>query len=252
VPTIISVHSYRGGTGKTNTTANLAAMLVRHGKRVAIVETDIQAPGIHVLFGLDAKAIRLTLNDYLWGRCAIDEVAYDVHTTIASEAPSGRLFVVPASVKAGEIARILREGYDVALLNNGFQQLVKGLQLDFLFIDTHPGLNEETLLSIAVSDLLIVLLRPDRQDYQGTAVTLDVARRLGVPKLFILMNKVLPSFDGEELRQHVETVFEAPVGGILPLCEDMIRLGSGGIYCLHHREHQYTRVLQSVADRLLG
>ena len=52
-------------------------------------------------------------------------------------------------IKAGEIARVRHEGYDVSLLNDGFQQLGSRLRLDYLVIDTHPGLNEETLLSIA-------------------------------------------------------------------------------------------------------
>lgn len=66
---------------------------------------------------------------------------------------------------------MLREGYDVGLLNDGFQSLIEELNLDVLRIDTHPGLNEETLLSIAISDTLLIILRPDQQDYQGTSVT---------------------------------------------------------------------------------
>ena len=38
---IISVHSFRGGTGKSNTTANLSAVLAMSGKRVGVVDTDI-------------------------------------------------------------------------------------------------------------------------------------------------------------------------------------------------------------------
>ena len=47
---IISIHSFRGGTGKSNTTANLAALLAAQGLRVAVIDTDINSPGIHVLF----------------------------------------------------------------------------------------------------------------------------------------------------------------------------------------------------------
>ena len=50
---IVSIHSFRGGTGKSNSTANLAAQAAMAGKRVGVVDTDIQSPGIHVLFGLD-------------------------------------------------------------------------------------------------------------------------------------------------------------------------------------------------------
>ncbi|MEM1281643.1 MAG: P-loop NTPase, partial [Cyanobacteria bacterium P01_H01_bin.152] len=62
---VVSVHSFRGGTGKSNTTANLAATVARTGKRVGIVDTDIQSPGIHVLFGFDESHMSLALNDYL-------------------------------------------------------------------------------------------------------------------------------------------------------------------------------------------
>src|SRR5947209_5408567 len=61
---IVSIHSYRGGTGKSNTTANLAATVAQAGRRVGIVDTDIQSPGIHVLFGLDESKINRALNDY--------------------------------------------------------------------------------------------------------------------------------------------------------------------------------------------
>jgi MinD-like ATPase involved in chromosome partitioning or flagellar assembly len=42
MPQIISIHSYRGGTGKSNITANLAALLAANGRRVGVVDTDIQ------------------------------------------------------------------------------------------------------------------------------------------------------------------------------------------------------------------
>jgi len=35
---IISIHSFRGGTGKSNTTANLAALLAAEGRRVGVVD----------------------------------------------------------------------------------------------------------------------------------------------------------------------------------------------------------------------
>ncbi|MEZ4736833.1 MAG: hypothetical protein R3E79_57865 [Caldilineaceae bacterium] len=79
----------------------------------------------------------------------------------------GQLYLIPSSIKTNEIARILREGYDPAALSDGYTDLLDALKLDYLIIDTHPGLNEETLLSIAISDVLTIIMRPDAQDYQG-------------------------------------------------------------------------------------
>ena len=188
---IISVHSFRGGTGKSNTTANLSAIIAAKGLRVGVIDTDINSPGIHVLFGLHEDDIKYSLNDYLWGKCEIDKAAHDVTAMLNSDLqggagaipPGGKVFLIPSSIKVGEIARILREGYDVGLLNDGFQNLVRDLKLDVLLIDTHPGLNEETLLSVAISDALAIIMRPDQQDYQGTGVTVEVARKLDVPRM---------------------------------------------------------------------
>jgi MinD-like ATPase involved in chromosome partitioning or flagellar assembly len=54
------VHSFRGGTGKSNTTASLASLLAA---RVAVVDKDIRPPGIHILFSLDEVEMVHSLND---------------------------------------------------------------------------------------------------------------------------------------------------------------------------------------------
>lgn len=246
---IVSVHSYRGGTGKSNLTANLATTIALGGKRVGIVDTDIQSPGIHVLFGLDEKQMSRSLNDYLWGRCAIEETACTV-TPPAVHAKGGTIFLIPSSVKTGEITKILREGYDVGLLNDGFQDLLERLQLDYLFIDTHPGLNEETLLSIAISDALVLILRPDKQDFQGTAVTVEVARKLNVPRLLMVVNKAMPSLDFANLKEQVEAGYGAPVAGIFAITMEMFELGSAGLFVLVHPHHAWTKEVQKVAAKV--
>jgi MinD-like ATPase involved in chromosome partitioning or flagellar assembly len=252
---IVSIHSFRGGTGKSNTVANVAATMARSGLRVGIIDADIQSPGIHVLFGFNEEKIKYSLNDYLWGRCDIQDTAHDVSDTLVSTQDKtseikGKLFLIPSSIKAGEIARVLREGYDVVRLNEGFQELIRCLNLDYLFIDTHPGLNEETLLSIGISNILIVVLRPDSQDFQGTAVTVDVARRLQVPKMMLVVNKALPSFDFADLRQQMETAYKAPVAAILPLSEEMMQLGSKGVFCLHYPQHQISHKIQTIVEQI--
>lgn len=248
---IISIHSFRGGTGKSNVTANLAVITALTGKRVGIVDTDVQSPGIHVLFGFDEEKIQVSLNDYLWGKCRIEETAYDVTGSLSTSLPPrAKVFLIPSSLRPGEIARVLREGYDVSRLNDGFRELIDRLELDYLFIDTHPGVNEETLLSIAISDSLVIVLRADHQDYQGTAVTVDLARRLETPQVVLLLNKVLKPFDAEALSAQLQATYKVPVAGILPLSEDMVRLASTGVFSLHHPEHPITATLRAVAGAL--
>ncbi len=249
MPKIISVHSFRGGTGKSNTIANLSALLADTGKRIGVIDADIQSPGIHVLFNLDTAALKYSLNDYLWGKCEIKQAAYEV-TPKKEMSSSGCIFLIPSSIKAGEIARILREGYDVGLLNDGLHNLISELKLDALLIDTHPGLNEETLLSIAISDALIIILRPDQQDYQGTGVTVEVARRLEVPKMLVLVNKTPQVFNPEEVKARVEQAYHCDVAAVLPHSEEMMVLASSGIFVLRYPDHPITLMLKKVVSEV--
>ena len=247
---VIAVHSFRGGTGKSNTTANVATVLAAEGRRVGIIDTDISSPGIHVLFGLQEDDIHASLNDYLWGKCRIEQAAQEVTARLSSPI-KGNLFLVPSSMKPGDIARVLREGYDVGLLSDGYQRLITELKLDVLMIDTHPGLNEETLLSIAISDALVIIMRPDSQDYQGTAVTVEVARKLDVQRLLLVVNKVPTSFNFAEVKARVEKTYDCDVAGILPHSDEMMTLASSGIFVLRYPAHPVTAVLQQIAARVM-
>jgi MinD-like ATPase involved in chromosome partitioning or flagellar assembly len=247
---IVSIHSFRGGTGKSNTAANLSALLAMEGRRVGVIDTDIQSPGIHVLFGLQEEDMTHSLNDYLWGKCGIEQAALDVTPRLGA-AIKGQIFLIPSSIKAGEIARVLREGYDVGLLNDGFHALIEKLGLDVLMIDTHPGLNEETLLSIAISDVLAIIMRPDQQDYQGTGVTVDVAHKLDVPRMMLIVNKVPEVFDLDEVKSQVEQTYGCEVAAVLPHSDEMMVLASAGIFVLHHPDHPITALLKQALSRLV-
>ncbi len=248
---IISIHSFRGGTGKSNTTANVAMLLAAEGRRVAVVDTDIQSPGIHVLFGLDQATLNRTLNDYLWGRCRIEEAAHDVTPSLGVDF-EGRTFLVPSSIQPADIAQVMREGYDVGLLNEGFRHLIEELELDALLLDTHPGLNEETLLSIAMSNALAIIMRPDSQDYEGTSVTVAVARKLGVPRMVLVVNNTPAIFDFGEVEARVEKTYDCEVAAVLPHSDELMVLSSEGIFALRHPDHPLTDLYRQIASRIMS
>ncbi|MEA3333875.1 MAG: MinD/ParA family protein [Pseudomonadota bacterium] len=248
---IISIHSFRGGTGKSNTAANLAAIYVADGYRVGVVDTDIQSPGIHVIIGLDEDDVTLTLNHYLWGECAIEEAAYDLKPALRLQ-NQGAFYLIPSSVNAADIARILRDGYDVSLLSDGFNEFINALNLDILIVDTHPGLNEETLLSIAISNALLVVMRPDYQDYQGTGLTIEVARELEVPQMTILINKAPETFDFAQIKKSVSITYDCPVAAVIPHSNEMMTLASQNIFALRYPDHQIVDKFKQIAKTLIS
>ena len=247
---IISIHSFRGGTGKSNTTANLATLLASQGLKVGVVDSDIQSPGIHILFGIRGEDIQYSLNDYLWGNCAIEATAHDVTGNIGTNI-SGQVLLIPSSMDTGSIARVLHEGYDVGVLSQGLREINSKLGLDMLLIDTHPGLNEETLLSIALSDVLAIIMRPDEQDYEGTAVTVSVARRLQVPRMVLILNKVPQLYDMEQVKEQAGQTYDTEVAAVIPHSDEMMTLASRGIFVTQFPDHPVTKLLKGVVDKIL-
>ncbi|GAP94294.1 response regulator [Leptolyngbya sp. NIES-2104] len=251
----IAVHSYRGGTGKSNLTSNLAISIAKQGHRVGIIDTDLQSPGIHVLFGLDHDTIDRTLNDYLWGNCRLYEAAYDLSHILQNQSsnrtPEGSIYLVPASSNTNDITRILREGYHQERLLDGFSEVSRDLQLDFLLIDTHPGLNEETLQALSACSLLIVTLRPDYQDYQGTSVILELAKMLSVAEMLLVVNKVLLTFEVEPYRQQLEATYGVSVAEILPFSEEMMCLSSSEIFSVRYPDHPLTQAIDLIGQHII-
>ena len=248
--TIVSVHSFRGGTGKSNTAANVAGVLAGQGKRVGVIDGDIQSPGIHTIFGLTSDDVTTTLNDFLWHGKQIRDVAVDVTDRQNAGLP-GKIYLIASSMQPGEITRVLREGYDARLLTEGIRTLVDDLSLDVLVLDTHPGLNEETLLSLVICDSLLIIMRPDRQDYEGTGITARVAKELQVPHVQLLVNKAPESLDHAQIASQAEAAYGCPVVAVLPHSDDLMLLASEGLFVLRHPDHPLSDLYGKVANSLL-
>lgn len=249
--TIVSVHSFRGGTGKSNTTANLASVVAASGRRVGVIDGDIQSPGIHVLFGLVGDTVTASLNDFLWHGRPIAEVAHDVTDRLDASLDGGRIYLIPSSMQPGEITRVLREGYDAQRLTAGIRELVDALDLDVLFIDTHPGLNEETLLSLVISHALLIVMRPDRQDFEGTGITARVARELEVPSVQIVVNKAPIQLDPDAVAARVRDAYGCEVAAVLPHSDELMRLASEGVFVLRHPHDPLADRYRALARRVL-
>lgn len=52
-PAVVAFYGFRGGAGRTLALAHVAVMLAQRGLRVATVDADIEAPGLHVALGAE-------------------------------------------------------------------------------------------------------------------------------------------------------------------------------------------------------
>lgn len=250
---IISFYSFCRKAGKSDLAVNITALLGKEGRRVCLVDADLTAPNLHTLIGLDEKNISFRLNDYLAGRCSIEQTLHDV-TPLMGEDIGGKVHLIPSSTRIADISRLLCEGCEMDLLSEGFRRLHESLELDAVIVDTHAGLNEETLLSFALTDVLAIVVHPGRRQdchsCQGTAVTVDIVRKLDEPPHIVLILNNIPEHDDfDELKKRVERAYACEVAVMLPQSPEM---AESGIFVLSHPDHPLTAMLRQLAQRLIN
>ena len=98
----ITVHSLRGGTGKTLVSMNLAAYLVKMGYRVFIIDMDLGAPSLQTYVkNLPEK----TINDYFSDSESLDKIFFDA-TELAGTNVTGKLYMALANFKGSFISKL--------------------------------------------------------------------------------------------------------------------------------------------------
>lgn len=130
VSTVV-ITSARPGEGKTVTAANLALVIARSGKRVALVSADLRNPRLSELFGRPAAP---GLTDVLGGRLPLEQALVQIHPYLEL-LPGGASPEDPAYVLgSAAMARLLAELVGRA---------------DFVIIDAPPVLGMADTVALA-------------------------------------------------------------------------------------------------------
>jgi MinD-like ATPase involved in chromosome partitioning or flagellar assembly len=246
---IVSFNAFLRGTGRSHLMANLATLLAADGKRVGIADLDDSAPTQHLIFGLPEAAMAFTLADSMAGRCRAAQAAHEV-TPQAVQRAGGGVFLAPLNIEPGWALRTLRKEIDLNRLGDTLRDLTQTLALDYLLTDSGSGINELSLTALAASDTAVFVLRLDKHDYQGTAVTIDLARKLEVPRLLLIVNMASTSFDRVEVRSKVAETYGCEVAGVLPYAYQMIGHEAPDLFVLDYPAHQLTADLGKIADQM--
>lgn len=249
--TVMAIHSHGGGTGKSHFAMNIAAALSLRGRRVCLVDTDVQAPGLHVLLGIDDDELPHTLSDYLVGDCEIEQAAYDV-THHLGPAATGLLLLVPGRLDADVIARIVGRGYDAGLLDDGLRVLRERFLPDVLLLDTHAGMTNETMVALAAADSVTLLMRADELDFRSAAVTTAVTRRLNCPRTQVVLNMVGPDQDPVHVRALAAAAYGCDVAAVVRHCPELAALAGTSVFVLSHPEHAVAAGFADLAEHLVG
>ena len=158
---IVSFYSYKGGVGRTVTLIQTAHLLADKGKKVAIIDLDIEAPSFNDVFEDDINGEKGIIN-YLYNK--LYNIKSDENDSIAKFVSKlnvnsdGEVYVIPAgeiSLKYIKMLELLKERriYENQYITEFIMELEKQYNIDYVLIDSRTGLNNWGALSIAdISD----------------------------------------------------------------------------------------------------
>ena len=173
LPRVISVSSGKGGVGKTNIVTNLAYCLAKIGKKVLILDADLNLANVDVLLGITPK---YNLHHVFLGEKSLSEILV--------EGPGG-MMILPASSGIMELGDLTEEQKLYFL--SEITEL--GGKIDILLIDTAAGLNNNVIYFTLAAQERIIVLTPEPTSLTDAYAMIKVlSSRHDVKKFRILVN----------------------------------------------------------------
>jgi MinD-like ATPase involved in chromosome partitioning or flagellar assembly len=257
---VLAFHSYKGGTGKTTFVANLGALYAEMGMRVCLLDFDMYAPSLTTYFRKTPKAY---LNNFFMREEDMANVLVDVSSEIGVK---GKLFLGLASPSKVDIQDIdskpLKWQLEAVRRYYAAQtELFSDYNLDYILIDTCPGIRYWSINAIGVSDILFLLLKISDMDIAGTKkMKKEIVDELEkFEQCFLVLNKVPGAapvqesafIDSEkswevELEQEIGT----PVIGSIPCFCDIQFSRHEFLFAIKEPTHPFSKNLQDLAIKI--
>lgn len=250
---IVAVHSYKGGTGKTLLSVNLAAMLAKRGKKVCLFDLDFRAPSLFVV--LKSENSECWLNDYLNGHCSIEKVLINLSDTIHGNDNFYAALANPATEAIRDMSAKDRKWEMRALgkLLSLRNSLLRDQKFDYLIFDTSPGLQYSSINAIVTADLVVVATTSDRSDVNGTSRMLKELYSLFEKKTGLVLNKVLDTAllsNKAEMKARVKNIYQVPMLGLVPCFCEVLRAEGSLIFAQEKPNHPFTKILNDIAKKI--
>jgi pilus assembly protein CpaE len=174
---MICVLGPKGGTGKTVTTSNLAVALASTGKRVTVVDLDLQFGDLALCMGVRPET---TIFDLASSPGSLDEEKLEAY--LVPHESGAKVLVAPTRPDQASAISVefLREIYAILRLAN-----------DFVVIDTSPGFTPEVISAIDASTDICMLGMLDTLSLKNTRLGLETLDLMGYPpeRIVLTLNR---------------------------------------------------------------
>jgi pilus assembly protein CpaE len=236
---MICVLGPKGGIGKTLTSANLAVGLALAGRRVVVVDLDLQFGDVGLALALEPKR---TIYDLVKSGGSMDAEKVEDYLTIH---PSGvRVLMAPTRPDQASSVTIdfLRELYP--LLRASY---------DFVIVDTPPGFSPEVIASIDSSTHVCLVGMLDSLSLKNTKLGLETLDLMGYgrDRIRLVLNRA-DSNVGVTQEDVVAVIGRQP-DVLVPSHRDVARSVNEGLPVVASRpKSEAARAFQALAAAYVG
>ncbi|MFZ5642256.1 MAG: response regulator [Bacillota bacterium] len=236
---IITLFSSKGGVGKTTAACNLAISLVQKTrKKVALLDMDLQGGDVSVFMNITSKGgLAEVVQESEYNDPSLLETYFCPHMSgvrVLTAPTSPEQAELVTSIHVEGILRALKESYD------------------YIVVDTAAAINDITLVSLEISDQILVILNQELPALRHAKVNMEILAKLSLThKSKLILNRYRN--DGIKLKD-LEKNINSPISGTLPEDNDTVpgSINKGQPFVITRPSADITRSLGELAASLVS
>lgn len=231
-PRTVAFYSFKGGVGRTTALIHVAWLLVKQGKKVVVVDLDIEAPGLSKALDLDDLP-EVGIVDYFYERAyapdgadyeiQIGDILAEYRDQQLGDTRGGRFFVVPTGkLDLDYVAKV--DDLKASAWVNGNQSLwdvftrdiKKQIEPDLILVDSRTGLNQWGAFSLVqAADSAILVLFPNAQNAEGAKILVQALGSLGKQNINFVFSPI-PNSDSRKIAQLIQSDLSEILNHFIP------------------------------------
>ncbi len=240
----LTIHSSKGGTGKTSIAVNLAAAFAASGKDTCLIDMDLRGPSLCSMFSPRRK---FWINDFLSGKCSLKDTMSDISEEIGT---SGHLYISFSNPDIKEIRELVSKDRNwqagaLKALMNGKKELAEK-EVDVMIFDTSPGVEYESINAVAACDMVIVV-------HTDTSACKKCTEQI-IKGVYTLLDKKCAIVDnmlhGNCFDLSDKTRYGAPVLTTIPCMCDVANRNNDEILVQSEPDHFFSRNIMVIKDKI--
>ena len=232
---VIAICNQKGGVSKTTTTVNLGAGLVREGKKVLVIDTDLGLRNLDVVLGLENRIV-YNLVDVINGSCRLRQA-------LIKDKRHPELCLLP-SAQTKDKSAVSPE--QMIKLTDDLRE-----QFDYILLDCPAGIEQGFKNAIAGADKALVVTTPE------VSAIRDADRIIGLleaNEISLIINRLRPDMIARGDMMSVDDVTDILavdlIGTILD--DEQIVIATNQGEPLSGKSSQAEEEYMNICKRLLG